>query len=164
MTQATESDADSALIDATLAALRAERRRAPGDMLGILTLLLAGAAAAMLGIGIALGEGVARDVLLNLTGEVVGVALTAGIIGGLWQHFQTRSETAIEGLVTRTAERRDRPLSDPERTAFLAIVDLHQRTAHRGFLPRLIYGFVFAIRNRGRLRALEAMLTSAESR
>lgn len=161
MASAPESAADSALIDATLAALRDERRRAPADLLAILTLLLVAAAALMLGVGIALGDGVGRDVFLNLTGEVLGVALTVGIIGGLWQQLQTSSEGALEGLVARTAERRDRPLSDPERAAFAAIVDLHQRTARRGFLLRLIYGFVFALRNRRRLQALEDMLTSA---
>jgi hypothetical protein len=161
MASAPESLSDSALIDATLAALRDERRRAPADLLAILTLLLITTAGLMLGIGIALGEGVARDVFLNLTSEVLGVALTVGIIGGLWQQLQASSEGALEGLVARTAARRDRPLADPERTAFAAIVDLHARTARRRFFPRLIYGFVFAIRNRRRLQALEEMLTSA---
>lgn len=160
MAPASESAADSALIEATLAALRDERRRAPADLLAILTLLLVAAAGLMLLIGIALGEGVPRDVFLNLTGEVLGVALTVGIIGGLWQQLQTSSESALEGLVSRTAAHRDRPLSDPERAAFAAIVDLHERTARRGFLPRLVYGFVFAIRNRRRLQALEEMLTA----
>lgn len=161
MASAPTSTADSALIDATLAALRDERRRAPADLLAILTLLLFAAAGLMLAIGMALGEGVARDVFLNLTSEVLGVALTVGIIGGLWQQLQRNSEGALEGLVTRTAEHRNRPLSDPERAAFAAIVDLHQRTARRRFLPRLIYGFVFALRNRRRLQALEEMLTSS---
>ncbi len=152
--------ADSALIDATLAALRDERRRAPTDLLAILTLLLVVAAGLMLAIGIALGEGVARDVFLNLTGEVLGVALTVGIIGGLWQRLQTFSEGTLERLVARTSERRDRPLSDPERAAFAAIVDLHQRTERWGFFPRLIYGFLFGIRNRRRLQAVEEMLKS----
>jgi hypothetical protein len=160
MTSPPDPAADSALIDATLSALRDERRRAPADLLAILTLLLVVAAGVMLGIGVALGEGVPRDVFLNLTGEVLGVALTVGIIGGLWQHLQSSSEGALEGLVARTAERRDRPLSEPERAAFAAIVDLHERTARRGFLPRLVYGFVFAVRNRRRLQALEEMLTS----
>lgn len=152
--------ADAALIDATVAALRDERRRAPADMLFILTLLLIVAAVLMLAGGIALGEGVARDVLLNLTSEVLGVALTVGIIGGLWQQLQTSSEGALERLVARTAERRDEPLSEPERTAFAAIVDLHERTTRRSPLPRLVYGVVFGIRNRKRLQALEQMLTS----
>jgi hypothetical protein len=160
MTSPPDPAADSALIDATLAALRDERRRAPADLLAILTLLLVVAAAVLLGVGVAIGEGVGRDVLLNLTGEVLGVALTVGIIGGLWAHLQTSSEGALEGLVARTAEHRDRPLSESERAAFAAIVDLHERTARRGFLMRLIYGFVFAIRNRRRLQALEEMLTS----
>jgi hypothetical protein len=103
---------------------------------------------------------VGRDVFLNLTGEVLGVALTVGIIGGLWQHLETSSEGALEGLVSRTAEHRELPLSEPERAAFAAIVDLHARTARRGLLPRLAYGFVFAVRNRRRLQALEKMLTS----
>jgi hypothetical protein len=161
MARAPETAADSALIDATLAALRDERRRAPTDLLAILTLLLVVAAAVMLGIGVAVGEGVPRDVFLNLTGEVLGVALTVGIVGGLWQHFQASSEGALEGLVSRTAEHRDRPLSEPERAAFAAIVDLHERTARRSFLPRLTYGFVFAIRNRRRLQALEEMLATS---
>jgi hypothetical protein len=105
-------------------------------------------------------EGVARDVFLNLTGEVLGVALTVVLIGGLWQRHQTSSEGALEGLVAHTAEHRDRPLSDPERAAFAAIVDLHQRTATRGFLARLVFGLVFAIRNRKRLQAVEKMLGS----
>ncbi len=151
---------DSALIDATLTALRDERRRAPADLLAMLTVLLVLAAGVMLAAGIALGEGVARDVLLNLTGEVLGAAVTVGIIGGLWQRLQTSSEGALEGLVARTAERRDRPLSDPERVAFAAILDLHQRTATRTFLPRLLLGVAFALRNRRRLQALEEMLRS----
>jgi hypothetical protein len=161
MNSAPDPAADSALIDATLAALRDERRRAPADLLAILTLLLVVAAAVMLVVGVTLGEGVGRDVFLNLTGEVLGVALMVGIIGGLWQHLQTSSQGALEGLVSRTAEHRDRPLSEPERAAFAAIVDLHDRTARRSLVPRLLYGFVFAIRNRRRLQALEEMLTSA---
>jgi len=164
MTPTPESAADSALIDAALAALRDERRRAPADLLAILTMLLVVVAGLMLAIGIALGEGVAQDVFLNLTGEVLGVALTVGIIGGLWQQLQTSSQGALEGLVARTAEHRDRPLSDPERAAFAAIVDLHERTARRGFLPRLIYGFLFTIRNRRRLQALEEMLSTSDPR
>jgi uncharacterized membrane protein len=162
MVPAQESVADAALIDATLAALRDERRRAPADLVAILTLLLLLAAVLLLAMGIALGEGAARDLCLNLTSEVLGVALTVGIIGGLWQQLQTSSEGALEGLVERTAQRRIRPLSDPERAAFGAIVDLHRQTARRGFLPRLTYGFLFAIRNRRRLRALEDMLTGRE--
>jgi hypothetical protein len=87
--------------------------------------------------------------------------LTVVLIGGLWQRLQTSSGGPLEGLVARTAERRDRPLSDPERAAFAAIVDLHERTATRGFLPRMVLGFVFAVRNRRRLQAVEDMLRSA---
>lgn len=163
MALAPDPTADSALIDATLAALREERRRAPADLLAILTLLLVVAAGLMLALGVVLGEGVPRDVLLNMTSEVLGVALTVGIIGGLWQQLQTYSEGALESLVARTAERRDRPLSDPEREVFTAVVDLHQRTARRGFVGRLLYGLVFAIRNRRRLQALEEMLASSGS-
>lgn len=161
MVSAPDTAGDSALIDATLAALREERRRAPADLLVILTLLLVVAALIMLGVGVALGDGVGQAVLLNLTGEVLGVALTVGIIGGVWQHVQLSSEGALEGLVARTAERRDRALSDRERAAFAAIVEVHERTARRGPLSRLVYGFVFAVRNRRRLQALEEMLTSA---
>ncbi len=152
---------DAALIDATLAALRDERRRAPADLLGMLTVLLVAAAALLLALGIALGEGVPRDVLLNLTAEVLGAALTVGIIGGLWQALQTSSEGALEALVAGTAARRDRVLTEPEREAFAAIVDLHERTARSRFLPRMVFGVVFAIRNRGRLQAVEEMLRSA---
>lgn len=158
MTTAPGPAADAALIDATLAALRDERRRAPADLLAILTLLLVLAAGLMLAFGVVLGEGVPRDVLLNMSSEVLGVALTVGIIGGLWQQLETYSEGALGALLERTVERRDRPLSEPERAAFAAIVDLHQRTARRGFLPRLVYGVMFGIRNRRRLQALEEML------
>jgi hypothetical protein len=58
------------------------------------------------------------------------------------------------------AERREGTLTERERTAFAAIVDLHERTATRGFLTRLVLGFAFAIRNRRRLQALEEMLRS----
>lgn len=110
-TPASEAASDAALIDATLAALRDERRRAPADFLAILTVLLVFGATMMLVMGIAIGEGVARDVPLNLTGEVLGAALTVGLIGGLWQRLQSSSEGAFEGLVAQTADRRDRPLS-----------------------------------------------------
>jgi hypothetical protein len=153
--------ADSALLDATLAALRDERRRAPADLLVILTLLLVVTATLMLGVGVVIGEGVGRDVLLNLTSEVLGVALTVGIIGGLWQQVQASSEGALEALVARTAERRSRVLSDQERAAFAAIVEVHEQTARRGPLPRPVHGLVFTLRNRRRLQALEDMLTSA---
>lgn len=155
-----EFDSDAALIDATLAALRDERRRAPADLLAILTLLLVVAAALMLVMAVVLGDGIARDVFLNLTSETLGAALTVVLIGGLWQQLQVSSEGALEGLVARTAERREGPLSDPERTAFAAIVDLHQRTATRRFPIRLVFGFLYAIRNRRRLQALEQMLRS----
>jgi hypothetical protein len=160
MLSAPELPSDSALIDATVGALRDERRRAPADMLAMLTVLLVVTAAVMLALGTALGDGVARDVLLNLAGEVLGAALTVVLIGGFWQRLQTSSEGALEGLVARTAERRDRPLSEPERAAFAALVDLHQRTATRSFLPRLVLGFLFAVRNRRRLQAVEEMLRS----
>lgn len=160
MDSAPESAADSALIDATLAALRDERRRAPADLLAILTVLLVLTAGVMLVLAIALDDGVARDMFLNLSSEVLGAALTVVLIGGLWQRLQTNSDGAMEGLVARTAERRDQPLSDPERAAFAAIVDLHQRTATRSFLPRLVLGFLFTIRNRRRLQAVEEMLRS----
>ena len=158
MASAPDPAPDAALIDATLSALRDERRRAPADLLAILTLLLVFTAGLMLAVGVLLGDGVGRDVFLNLTSEVIGAALTVVLIGGLWQRLQTSSEGALEGLVARTAARRDRPLSDPERAAFTAIVDLHQQTATRSFVPRLILGFVFAVRNRRRLQALEEML------
>ena len=157
-TPASEAASDVALIDATLAALRDERRRAPADFLAILTVLLVLFATVMLALGVAIGEGVARDVLLNLTGEVLGAALTVGLIGGLWQRLQSSSEGAFEGLVAQTAERRDRPLSEPERVAFAAIIDLHRRTERRTFLPRLVLGIAFALRHRRRLQAIEEML------
>jgi hypothetical protein len=160
MDSAAVSGSDAALIDATLAALRDERRRAPADLLAILTVLLVVAAGLLLVLAIALDDGVARDMSLNLSSEVLGAALTVVLIGGLWQRLQTNSEGAMEGLVARTAERRDQPLSGPERAAFSAIVDLHQRTATRSFLPRLVLGFLFAIRNRRRLQAVEEMLRS----
>lgn len=160
MDSAPESGSDAALIDATLTALRDERRRAPADLLAILTVLLLVTAGLMLVLAMPLDDGVARDMFLNLSSEVMGAALTVVLIGSLWQRLQTNSEGAMEGLVARTAERRDQPLSDPERAAFAAIVDLHQRTATRSFLPRLVLGFLFAIRNRGRLQAVEQMLRS----
>ena len=156
-----EFESDSALIDATIAALRDERRRAPADLLVILTVLLLAAAGSMLAIGIVLGDGIPRDLSLNLTSEILGAALTVGIIGGLWQGLQASSEGALESLVARTAARREGTLSDAERAAFAAMVDLHRRTADRGFLTRIVFGFLFTIRNRRRLRALEEMLRSA---
>ena len=153
-------DPDSALIDATLAALRDERRRASADLLAILTILLLAAAGLMLAIGIVLGDGIPRDLSVNLTSEILGAALTVGLIGGLWQGLQASSEGALEGLVARTAERREGTLSDAERAAFAAMFDLHQRTANRGFLTRMVFGFVFTIRNRRRSQAVEEMLRS----
>lgn len=158
MAPAPELASDSALVDATLAALRDERRRAPSDLLAMLTVLLVVAAGLTLALGIALGDGVPRDIFINLTAEILGAALTVVLIGGLWYRLQASSEGALEGLVARTAERRGEPLSDAERAAFAAIVDLHQRTARRGFLARLVLGFVYAIRNRRRLQAVEEML------
>jgi hypothetical protein len=111
-----------------------------------------------LALGIALGDGVPRDIFINLTAEILGAALTVVLIGGLWYRLQESSEGALEGLVVRTAERRGEALSDDERVAFAAIVDLHQRTARRGVLARMVLGFVYAIRNRRQLQALEDML------
>jgi hypothetical protein len=161
MTAATGPASDATLIDATLAALRDERRRAPADLLGMLTVLLVLAAGIMLAIGIVLGDGVAGDVFINLTSELLGVALTVGLIGGLWPRFQSYSEGALEGLVARTAERRAGTLSEDERVMFAAIVDLHERTAKRTFPVRIASGFLFAVRNRRRLRAVEDMLRAA---
>ena len=158
MAPSAEHAPDSALIEATLAALREERRRAPSDLLAILTVLLIGAAGLTLALGIALGDGVPRDIFINLTAEILGAALTVVLIGGLWYRLQESSEGALEGLVVRTAERRGEALSDDERVAFAAIVDLHQRTARRGVLARMVLGFVYAIRNRRQLQALEDML------
>lgn len=158
MAVAPELGSDPALVDATLAALRDERRRAPSDLLAILTVLLVVAAGLALVLGIALGEGVPRDIFINMTAEILGAALTVVLIGGLWFRLQASSEGALEGLVARTAERRGEPLSDAERAAFAAIVDLHQRTARRSFLARIVLGFVYTIRNRRRLQALEEML------
>ncbi len=154
-------DSDSALIDATLAALRDERRRAPADLLAILTLLLLASAGLMLALGIVLGDGMPRDLALNLTSEILGAALTVGIIGGLWQGLQASSEGALEGLIARTGERRQGTLSEPERTAFTAIVELHERTTTSSFPIRFVYGMVYGIRNRRRLQALEEMLRSS---
>ena len=153
-----EFESDSALIDATIAALRDERRRAPADLLAILTFLLLAAAGLMLALGIVLGDGMPRDLALNLTSEILGAALTVGIIGGLWQGFQASSEGALEDLVARTAEHREGTLSDSERTAFAAIVELHERTTTWRFPIRLVFGIVYGIRNRRRLQALEEML------
>jgi hypothetical protein len=50
MASAREVASDSALIDATLAALRDERRRAPADLLAILTVLLVLASGLMLAV------------------------------------------------------------------------------------------------------------------
>jgi hypothetical protein len=161
MDDPTNPGSDAPLIDATLAALRDERRRAPADLLAILTLVLVIAAGLVLAAAIALGDGVARDVLLNLTGEILGAALTFVLIGGLWQRLQSSSEGAMEDLVARTAARRGGTLSAEERVAFLAIVELHRRTATRGFLSRMITGVIYAVRNRQRLKVLEDMLRAA---
>ena len=149
---------DAALVQATIVALREERRRAPGDLLALLALLLVAASVVLLAVGLAIGEGPARDVLLNLTGEVLGTALTVVLIGGLWRRFESSSEGALERLVGSMATRQAGPLSDEERAAFGAIVELHQRTAAMSFVPRMVTGFVYALQNRGRLRGLEDML------
>lgn len=158
MAPAPDLASDSALVDATLVALREERRRAPSDLLAILTVLLVAAAGLTLALGIALGDGVPRDILINMTAEILGAALTVVVIGGLWYQVQASSEGALEGLVTRTAERRGESLSDAERAAFAAIVELHEQTAKRGLLARMVLGFVYTLRNRRRLQAVEDML------
>ena len=109
----------------------------------------------------ALGEGVPRDVLLNMSSEVLGVALTVGIIGGLWHQLQTYSEGALEAPMARTVERRDRPSSKRSgRRSPRSWTCISGRPA-AAFLPRLLCGLAFGIRNRRRLQALEEMLGSA---
>jgi hypothetical protein len=64
----------------------------------------------------------------------------------------------MDDLVTLVEAHRTTGLDESERAAYRAMVDLHRRTARSGFLVRLATGFLFAIRNRRRLAALEGML------
>jgi hypothetical protein len=150
--------ADAELLADVAAALRDERRRAPGDLLGILALILVVAAVATFAVGVVAGSGVPQDVLLNLASELVGVVLTVVLIGGLWHRVQTSSYETMDDLVTLVEAHRTTGLDESERAAYRAMVDLHRRTARSGFLVRLATGFLFAIRNRRRLAALEGML------
>ena len=151
-------EADAALLSDVADALRDERRRAPADLLGILALLLVGAAIATLVIGATVGPGVPQDVLLNLASELVGVVLTVVLIGGLWHRVQASSYETMDDLVALVEAHRTMGLDDGERAAYRAMVELHRRTARSGFLTRLVPGLLFAVRNRRRLAALEHML------
>lgn len=149
---------DAELLADVAEALREERRRAPADLLGILALLLVLSAVGVLVLGVAIGPGVPRDVLLNLAGELVGVVLTVVLIGGLWHRVQASSYETMDELVALVEAHRTAGLDDRERVAYRAMVDLHRRTRHSGFLVRLVTGLVFAVRNRGRLSGLESLL------
>jgi hypothetical protein len=151
-------EVDAALLGEVADALRDERRRAPADLLGILALLLGGAAIAALVVGASVGPGVPQDVLLNLASELVGVVLTVVLIGGLWHRVQSTSFETMDDLVALVEAHRTTGISDGERAAYRAMVDLHRRTARSGFVVRLVTGLVFAIRNRRRLAALEGMV------
>jgi hypothetical protein len=152
-------EGDVALLESLAAALRDERRRAPADLLALLTILLVVGAAMLLLVGLAVGDGVGRDVLLNLTGEFVGAALTVVLIGGLWERFRATSFDTFDAL-QRVA---DRPrsgatLTDEERAAFAAIVDIHERTAHSSPPVRLVRATLFTFSHRRQLRILEEVL------
>lgn len=151
-------EADAVLLSEVADALRDERRRAPADLLGILAMLLVGAAITTLVVGVTVGPGVPQDVLLNLASELVGVVLTVVLIGGLWHRVQSSSYETMDELVALVQAHRTTGLDDGERAAYRAMVDLHRRTARSGFLVRLVTGLVFALRNRRRLAALEGML------
>ena len=150
--------ADAELLSEVAAALRDERRRAPGDLLGILALMLVVASVTTLVAGAVAGPGVLQDVLLNLASELVGVVLTVVVIGGLWHRVQASSFGTMDDLVGLVEAHRSTGLDDGERAAYRAMVDLHRRTARSGFLVRLVTGLVFTLRNRRRLAALEGML------
>lgn len=155
------SDADLALIDELSRSLRDERRRAPTDLLAILTVLILGAAIVLLAIGIGIGPGVWQDVALNLTAECIGAAITVVAIGGLWERFRTTSFREIDELVERVDAHRSTGLTEEEREAFRLVVELHRSTRSSNVLARQVRGTIFALRNRRRLRVLEDVLHPA---
>jgi hypothetical protein len=152
------SDSDLALIDDAARALRAERHRAPGDLLALLTTLVVAGSVVLLGIGVAVGPGVWQDLLLNLSAEGIGVAITVAVIGGLWQRVQANSYERMDDLIQSVEARKAAGLTDEERDAFGLVVELHRSTWNAGPLTRQIRGYAFAIRNRRRLAVLEDLL------
>jgi hypothetical protein len=155
---ATIDEADAALLREVVDALRAERRRAPADLLGILAVILVASSIGAIAAGVTVGPGTLQDVLLNLGGELVGVVLTVVLIGGLWSRVQAGSYGTMDDLVSLVEARGTVGLNNDERTAYRAMVELHRRTERSGFVIRLVTGLVFAVRNRRRLTVLERML------
>ena len=152
------SAADLALIEEVSRSLRDERRRAPGDLLALLTQLILAAAIVLLVVGIAIGPGVWQDVALNLTAECVGAAITVVAIGGLWERVRASSFRGIDALVEHVEAHRARGLTESERDAFRLVVELHRMTRSSNPLARQVRGAWFALRHRDRLRVLEEVL------
>jgi hypothetical protein len=150
--------ADAALLDELEATLREERRRGPTDLLALLAILLTGSAVAMVALGLLAGDGPWRDLLLNLTGEALGAALTVVVIGGVWARLQTDSVGALADLERRVERHRSEPLTDEERVAFQTLIDIHRRTRGSGPVVRLGKAVAFTLQHRRRLGVIEDLL------
>lgn len=159
-----QASSDDPLIAELEATLLEERRRGPMDLLAVLCLLLVATSIVLMMTAAVVGEGIGRDLLLNLTGEAIGAALTVVLIGGLWAQLQSDSLGALDELQRLVERRRSTALSPDERTAFAALVELHQRTRRSGPVLRLLTAMSYTLRHRRQLRVIEDLLQERQTR
>jgi hypothetical protein len=155
---------DDPLIAELEATLLEERRRGPMDMLAVLCLLLIATSIVLTMAAAIVGDGMGRDLLLNLTGEAVGAALTVVLIGGMWARLQSESLGALDELQLLVERRRSTALSPEERSAFTALVELHHRTRRSGPVLRLLTAMSYTLRHRRQLRVIEDLLHERQVR
>jgi hypothetical protein len=159
-----QQPSDDPLIAELEATLAEERRRGPMDLLVVLCWLLIATSIVLTIAAAIVGDGMVRDLLLNLTGEAVGAALTVVLIGGLWARLQTDSLGALDDLQRLVERRRSTALSPDERAAFAALVELHRRTRRSGPVRRLLTAMAYTLRHRRQLHAIEDLLQDRQIR
>ena len=116
-----DGSADTALIDAALAAVGDARRKAPRDFVLALAAVLGSLAIALLA-GAALAAGAVRDLLLNLGSEVIGAWLTVVLIDGLWKRMEAGGSASLDRISSALQGRRGSPLTEDERQAWRTFV------------------------------------------
>jgi hypothetical protein len=153
--QTNRPDDDARLLADAAAVMRDMRRRAPGDFLSLLTILLGGAVVGLLGAGLLVGPSTLADLFLNLAAEVFGAWLTVVLIDGLWRRFERGSEREFEAGAVVLDGRRMRPLTEQERRAWRLLVDVY-RDAEPDFSARNPFRVLAAmVRTMWRMRILD---------
>ncbi len=125
MTTTAETRRDEDVVAEMLGVLQDARGRAPRDFLFVLAGGLGLGAIVFLVVGLAT-DGVARDMSLNMSVQLIGTWLTVVVIDGLWKRQEAGASATLDAMSRRLAARRGLRLTPAEREAWLEMVEDYQ--------------------------------------